>query len=109
MPTCSAAAHGSSDYPVKHRNRSEFVTAETELNAMAAPASIGLSKIPTNGYRNCCRRARVILGDHHRVEAMVWSTSLKPFECDQNLWDAVEVKIGRTQGVESHHTLGDDG
>lgn len=29
------------------------------------------------------------------------------FECDQNLWDAVEVKIGRTQGVESHHTLGD--
>jgi hypothetical protein len=50
MPTCSAAAHGSSDYPVKHRNRSEFVTAETELNAMAAPASIGLSKIPKNGY-----------------------------------------------------------
>jgi hypothetical protein len=79
MPTYSAATHGRSDHAVKRRKRSEFVTTETELNAMAAPASIGLSMIPTNGYRNRCRRARVILGDHHRVEAMVWSTSLKPF------------------------------
>jgi hypothetical protein len=35
---------------VKRRRRSEFVTTETELNAMAALASIGLSNIPKNGY-----------------------------------------------------------
>ena len=29
------------------------------------------------------------------------------FECDHNLWDAVEVSMGRTQGVESHRPLGD--
>jgi hypothetical protein len=28
-------------------------------------------------------------------------------ECDQNLWDAVGVSMGQTQGVESHRTLGD--
>ena len=45
----SAAAHGRSDHAVNRRRRSEFVTTETELNAMAAPASIGLSNIPKNG------------------------------------------------------------
>jgi hypothetical protein len=28
-------------------------------------------------------------------------------ECDQNLWEALEVSIERTQRVESHRTLGD--
>jgi hypothetical protein len=69
MPTCSAAAHGSSDYPVKRRNRSEFVTAETELNAMAAPASIGLSKIPKNGYSVPGAAMRATPGNHRRVKA----------------------------------------
>ncbi len=31
----------------------------------------------------------------------------KSIECDQNLWDVVGVSMGRTQGVESHRTLGD--
>jgi hypothetical protein len=50
MPTCFPPADCSSDQAVKRRKRSEFATTETELNAMAAPASIGFSKIPKNGY-----------------------------------------------------------
>jgi hypothetical protein len=33
--------------------------------------------------------------------------STDSLECDQNLWDAVGISLGRTQGVESHRTLGD--
>jgi hypothetical protein len=69
MPTCFPPTDCSTDQVVNRRTRSEFATTETELNAMAAPASIGLSNIPKNGYRNCCRRARMISGDHHQVEA----------------------------------------
>jgi hypothetical protein len=32
------------------RNRSAFVTTDTELNAIAAPANIGESRIPKAGY-----------------------------------------------------------
>jgi hypothetical protein len=54
---------------VKRRKRSELVATDTELNAMAAPASIGLSKTPKNGYSAPAAVGALVLGYHRRVEA----------------------------------------
>ena len=37
-------------YSVTERNRKAFAMTETELKLIAAPAMIGLSKMPKNGY-----------------------------------------------------------
>jgi hypothetical protein len=42
-----------------------------------------------------------------REKIVIWTLLVISFECDQNLWDARSDSMGRTQGVESHHLLGD--
>ena len=44
-----------------------------------------------------------LVSPHH----LITNTLVEKFECDQNLWEAVEVRMERTQGVDSHRPVGD--